>query len=476
VVLTVIALGSRAQTISIETTTANIGTVARGARVQQSFMVKNTGKADLRILDVKPGCGCTTVDFDKTIHPGSEGMITLTVDTKSFHGAISKSAVVSTNDPVTPQTTLIVTANVRGYVTASPAESIRIETAAGHAGAGDLVLASSNPDFKPSNVTTSEKYLRATLSPDQGSNRWKLIVTLDSSAPIGPLAGSVTIRTGIAEEPEFRIPVSGVIRAEGKTLVAAVAGPASAASAPENQDQELDLTTQDILAQDKLTLQAMMHKDMGYLDKHIAPDAVFKSMGKQLTKRMMLAQVMEQPEPAGQVRERFSKVSSHTSGDVVSVTATVTLSMLNGGSWFDFYEAQGTTRYRKVDGEWVTLGADNEYEKPIAHRPLVSNNRPTPEQTAPPPPPAPAEPCAGVEMMGLYKVDMRPASPLIVYQAKVRNGSSVTRIVAIGWQDLYGQEQQTAGQVKPGDIATFNLGPQKPFERQPIDLRVKSCE
>ena len=31
-------------------------------------------------------------------------------------------------------------------------------------------------------------------------------------------------------------------------------------------------------------------------------------------------------------------------------------------------------------------------------------------------------------------------------------------------------------EVKPGDIATCNLGPQKPFERQPINLRVKSCE
>jgi hypothetical protein len=88
----------------------------------------------------------------------------------------------------------------------------------------------------------------------------------------------------------------------------------------------------------------------------------------------------------------------------------------------------------------------------------------------------PPNPCAGLEMMGLYKVDMRPASPLIVYQAKVRNRTSVMRIVTIGWQDYYGVEKQASGQIAAGDIATFNLGPQEPRDRQPINLRVKTCE
>ena len=88
----------------------------------------------------------------------------------------------------------------------------------------------------------------------------------------------------------------------------------------------------------------------------------------------------------------------------------------------------------------------------------------------------PPNPCGALEMMGLYKVDMRPASPLIVYQAKVRNGRSMMRIVTIGWQDYYGVEKQVSGQIAAGDIATFNLGPQGPRDRQPINLRVKGCE
>ena len=118
----------------------------------------------------------------------------------------------------------------------------------------------------------------------------------------------------------------------------------------------------------------------------------------------------------------------------------------------------------------------------MQERPIPAAARQARESTAvsaplpPAPPPPPQNPCAGIEVMGLYKVDMRPAMPLIVYQVKVRNGTSLTRIVTVGWTDLYGQEKATQGQVAPGAIATFELGPQQPVERQPINLRLRACE
>lgn len=127
----------------------------------------------------------------------------------------------------------------------------------------------------------------------------------------------------------------------------------------------LDLVIEDILAQDKLTLQAMLQQDMAYLSKHIADDAVFTSKGKQLTKRMLLAQVMEQQKPPAPVKSRYTNTTSKTVGDVVEVTTTSTLSIQVGGNWRDFLEVRGTTKYRKIDGEWVMLGGTNEYEKPL---------------------------------------------------------------------------------------------------------------
>jgi ketosteroid isomerase-like protein len=109
----------------------------------------------------------------------------------------------------------------------------------------------------------------------------------------------------------------------------------------------------------------MFQRDKAYFDRHIADDAVFTSSGKQLTKRMVIAQIMEQAPMSGPVRSRFSNVSSRTTGDVVEVTATTTLSTQSGGGWRDFYEIRGTTRYKKIGGEWVMLEGSNEYEKPL---------------------------------------------------------------------------------------------------------------
>ena len=47
----------------------NFGTVAKGEAIEYSFKVRNNGKSDLVINDVKPSCGCTIGKFDKVIKP-----------------------------------------------------------------------------------------------------------------------------------------------------------------------------------------------------------------------------------------------------------------------------------------------------------------------------------------------------------------------------------------------------------------------
>src|ERR1700737_4776934 len=120
--LTAIATPIYAQTISVDAPTVDAGAIPRGTAITKDFVVRNTGSADLHITDVRPTCGCTTVKFDKKIHPGGTGNVTLTIDTKSFRGAISKSADILSDDPNNPQSKLIVIANIKGYVTAVPAE------------------------------------------------------------------------------------------------------------------------------------------------------------------------------------------------------------------------------------------------------------------------------------------------------------------------------------------------------------------
>lgn len=78
------------------------GDVKEGTIVQHAFEFKNEGNADLTIDEVMPGCGCSTVEFDKVVAPGKTGKITIQVKTAGFSGAAVKTAVVKTNDPTKP--------------------------------------------------------------------------------------------------------------------------------------------------------------------------------------------------------------------------------------------------------------------------------------------------------------------------------------------------------------------------------------
>jgi hypothetical protein len=99
-----------------------------------------------------------------------------------------------------------------------------------------------------------------------------------------------------------------------------------------------------------------------------------------------------------------------------------------------------------------------------------------PAESAAPVVKAPPNPCADIELMGLLKEDMRPMSPLIIYIAQARNTSNVARVVRLQWLDMYGQAMQSTIQIGGGQITKVQLAAQEPFQRQPVELRIASCQ
>jgi hypothetical protein len=153
-----------------------------------------------------------------------------------------------------------------------------------------------------------------------------------------------------------------------KNFLCAVAETARMSILPRNGQSEssenIDLVVEDILAHDKLVLQAMFRHDTDFLEKHIADDALFTaSDGKKYTKRMVLASVLEGPVVRHQVKARHSDVNSTQIDGIISVTATTTVSVYVNGRWKDAYESRGTGRYRNVDGEWISVGGETLYQR-----------------------------------------------------------------------------------------------------------------
>jgi hypothetical protein len=198
----------------------DVGVVAKGEMIKQTFVVKNGGKADLHITDVKPSCGCTVPEYDKVIKPGAEGKITLNVDTKNFQGPISKSALVVSDDPASPQATIFLTANVKPYVEALPYGFFRIQALTGESATSEVILVSDEPDFHPTKADVTQSYLTVSLAPasekeripNKNANQYKITLTSKADAPEGLVGGYVKVQTGAKKQPEMDLAISGYVK------------------------------------------------------------------------------------------------------------------------------------------------------------------------------------------------------------------------------------------------------------------------
>src|SRR3954451_5676169 len=136
----------KAPRLTIVEPVKDYGTIAKGEKLDWSFLVKNTGDTDLQIIAAKPGCGCTVADFDKVIKPGASGKVTAHVDTTAFGGPISKSITLETNDPNTLTAQLTIHAIVKPYVEAYPAGFMRFNLLQGDADSQTVTIYSEEDD------------------------------------------------------------------------------------------------------------------------------------------------------------------------------------------------------------------------------------------------------------------------------------------------------------------------------------------
>jgi hypothetical protein len=198
------------------------GSVAKGDKVTQDFLIRNDGNAPLQITDVKASCGCTVVSFDKTIAPGKTGTVHVAVDTVTFTGPIAKGVTVFTDDPATPQIELTVRAKVEPYIVVTPGYA-RYVVVRGEPKEGNIVQTLYAPDGLPMDIVKVDSpfpFLTVSFREAQEGERtagitvkqWRVEMLMSNDAPVGPLAGYVTVHTNHPKQKLVEIPISGFVR------------------------------------------------------------------------------------------------------------------------------------------------------------------------------------------------------------------------------------------------------------------------
>jgi hypothetical protein len=108
--------------IDFDATVFNFGKLKHGDVVKHEFTFTNSGATTLQIIDVKPGCGCTTAGaWDKQVEPGKTGKIPLQFNSTGFSGQVGKSAVVTCNDPANTNLILQLSGTVWKPIDVTPA-------------------------------------------------------------------------------------------------------------------------------------------------------------------------------------------------------------------------------------------------------------------------------------------------------------------------------------------------------------------
>ena len=139
--------------IDFDKTAFQCGTLIEGKvdKVNAVFVVKNTGDSVLKLIEVKPGCGCTVVKYDTFVQPGKTVKIESVLNIKGYRsGPISKAITVTSNAANQPVTRLTIEATIQSTVDISD-NFINLNTSA--TVPYRLNLASKKRDLKFTDVT-----------------------------------------------------------------------------------------------------------------------------------------------------------------------------------------------------------------------------------------------------------------------------------------------------------------------------------
>ncbi len=94
-------------------------------KVEKDFILRNDAKAAITIGRLQPTCGCTSVllgegtDTTKTLAPGEEVKVRMSVDVSRFHGPIHKAVRAYAADGATLLATMELDANIQDPITLS---------------------------------------------------------------------------------------------------------------------------------------------------------------------------------------------------------------------------------------------------------------------------------------------------------------------------------------------------------------------
>jgi hypothetical protein len=157
--------------------------------------------------------------FDPAIPPGGEGQITLRFDTRGYQGSMQKTALITSNDPVTPVTEIRFTLFVKTPITFEPIGVMLGGVVGEEIRAKVMIRAHLDKPLKLGTMTnTTPDKVAYTMETVQEGRVYQLEIRNTSIRADDKYSGAISIRTNYPELPEISVPYLGYIRSMGTVM------------------------------------------------------------------------------------------------------------------------------------------------------------------------------------------------------------------------------------------------------------------
>jgi hypothetical protein len=204
------AAAAAAPRTAVNETAFDFGKIFEDRALTHTFVIQNTGGAPLNIEDVDPDCACTVPSYDKTIPPGGQGAITLTIKPFSVLHQFKKETKVRLNDPERPMLNLTLTGVAEPFIEIQPSHIVRLRGSPGEDLRAQVRFVSHLPaPWKITEVrTTIPEQIEVSLKPEVPDKIYVLEVR-NKGRQSGPYAGLVELFTTSKERPRLIVRVFG---------------------------------------------------------------------------------------------------------------------------------------------------------------------------------------------------------------------------------------------------------------------------
>lgn len=194
--------------LTFATNEYHFGRASAGTLVKYVYLLTNTGDQTLEIYRVTPGCHCTTAgNWSHKIEPGQSGQIPIQFDTGNFHGNVSRTITVNSNDKLAPNQTLKLDGTIWKALECTPQFAFinLVPNAPSNTMSVVLITDQLEQPITLSNPTSANAAFTAELKTIKPGKEYQLMVTAVPPLPAGSTTGTISLKTSYTNMPVLNI-------------------------------------------------------------------------------------------------------------------------------------------------------------------------------------------------------------------------------------------------------------------------------